>query len=539
MQKDKDIMVFEDGIQEVERTYAEQTQHALNDFIDDPRPKNKKGSKKDKPAKGTDESFDSNKAIHIDFDIEVKSRQLSDEISLISVRTESQTQLYMRNEYNLLYYPYDAKELEKSIRVSLSNEGSFLKDMQVKEMVRVMETIGLQKEYQYKDIKTNIMVNNGFFTKNKTAEGEDLGLRFVPVEKDRLRYIQPCLKRIEIDYKEELSSTNNEQVENFMLDIMNGDKELADYLWHALATPFIERSKYEKAFVFYGETGRNGKSVLADLMKAVYGKKNVTSLEFQDMNGASLAILEHGFVNWVNDIEKYSVGNNLKKIVSGETIILNEKYKAPRESELTTQLFANTNVLPKLGAARDGGSVRRLVYIPFMRTFGPDNSNANIRTELITKENIDWIFAKLISIAKELNNDFAGSYFDENKPYAVVELENRQAEEDSSALGFMAWLHESLDVNGTVVTITGPELSTYVEFNSSVIGETYNDKPVLYRGPVYKVYDAWCKEEGIHALSKTNFEQQVKVLKWIELDKETRISRSRGIYKITEEVKND
>lgn len=480
--------------------------------------------KKEKKQLTFEEQFESNKKIHNDIDLVGKAALLLDDIKIICLENEDNDMLYLQDKKTLVYKPLDMSKLKVLVYKKLEEEGYSLKEESVNTIVNTMRTKGYYKDIKdYNEIKNNILVNNGFI------KITDNGIKFVEVPKERLEYTY-CLKRIDLDYKPDLHKEENTLVNKFMSDIMCEDKELIDYLWHSLATPFMNRTKYEKAFIFYGETGANGKTILSEFMRSIYAKRNITHVELAEMKEYNLAVMDKGFINWVQDLEKYDSWTNFKKIVTGESVVVNVKYADPIEKELSTQIFINSNILPNLGAKRDGGYIRRLEFIPFNRTFKGKDKDTQILTKLTTRENQEWTFSKLISIANEMSKDIAGSWFEENRPEIVKKLLQEQKVSDSTAIAFMEWIKDNIIFEENNIKLETNEF--YIEQFGDYIGKDHKTKgKILSIAKTYKIYKSYCENIGQKPLNKNNFETHIKETGVI-VRHEDRINTIKGLYYI-------
>lgn len=490
----------------------------------------KKEKKKEKKEKTVEEAFTDKKSVHIHAELVAKALDLAKkyEIRTIALENDDEIIAYLQDETTFAYSILNRNALEKRIRKLLVAEGHYVKDVSISEMATAIENTAYQKILKYNDLKDNILFNNGFM------KYEDGKYRFVKVAPNRLKYTEN-LRRIDLDYKEDLYKEDCPIVTKFFKDIMDNDPQLVSFLLHALATPFFPRTKYEKAFVFYGGTGANGKTVLAKLMENIYAKRNISHVELGEMKDYNLALMEKGMVNWVQDLEKYNDWPNFKKIVTGESIVVNVKYSDPVEKEISTQIFINSNILPKLGSRRDGGYLRRLEFIPFNKTFSGKEKDAQIIEKLCKKENLEWLLSLLMHIVKEMEDDYAGSWFTENRPDAVQALYEEQKEQDSTALAFAAWLR-----NEEVVKLLGNKLMYQPEVSEDMfhleveVGQKHrNYGLVVYRSKMYEMYSSYCYQNGIKKqMIKQDFEKHLEEAKFIELRKDLRISQSKGIYRL-------
>ncbi len=481
-------------------------------------------NKKDK-VKNNDGDFDTKKKIHIDEDIVLKGKELLEVINIVTLTNEEGDMLYLQDDKTLIYKPLNRNELIRRLERQLSTENYFVEDKHVKDMSKVMMNASLNNTREYDEVKNNILVNNGYIINTKN------GIEFVEATSEEQKEII-ALKRVDLNYKKDLHKQDNPIITKFFNDIMCDDEKLVDYLWHALATPFADRTKYEKAFVLYGKNGANGKTVLSELMRNVFSKRNVTHVELAEMKDWNLAIMDRGMVNWVQDLEKFDSWPNFKKIVTGESIVVNVKYSDPIEKEISTQLFINSNVLPTLGTNRDGGYVRRLEFIPFDRVFKGEEKDSEIIFKLTREENLEWVFSKLINIANELAQDKAGSWFVANRPRRVEMLMEEQSKKDSSAISFMDWIkHNTIITNNKEIYIDNTE-DFFIAPEYQTIGVKNARKgKVLFRTRLYNLYKNYCDTNGQKPLNKANFDDHLNSIK-CEVMINERVSQAKGLVNV-------
>ena len=132
-----------------------------------------------------------------------------------------------------------------------------------------------------------IAVNNGILNiKNKELKPFDSEYYF--------------FNKLPMKYNPEASCEN---FENFLKQITKSEidfKVIQEIFGFSLLKDYL----FEKAFMFYGANGRNGKSKLLQVLKSFLGEENVSSLSLQDIENKpfSLCYLQNKLVNIGSDI---------------------------------------------------------------------------------------------------------------------------------------------------------------------------------------------------------------------------------------------
>jgi P4 family phage/plasmid primase-like protien len=143
------------------------------------------------------------------------------------------------------------------------------------------------------------------------------------------------------------------------------------------------RPKYHKALANEGN-GSNGKSVIASVLTKLVGRENYSSVELSDLERPNARAQLFGkLVNICGETSRRSVeSSHFKAIVSGDPITAKILYKDELTFTPTCRLFFNLNNDPKFGEYSHG-LMRRLLIIPYEKTFGRDHEdNKNIFEEL-------------------------------------------------------------------------------------------------------------------------------------------------------------
>lgn len=181
---------------------------------------------------------------------------------------------------------------------------------------------------------------------------------------------------------------------NQMLPEEGAQNILAEYLGYAMTSGI----KGEKMLVLIGPGG-NGKSVILDVVVALFGDKNVSfvSLSALTQDQKMLAMLRNKQVN----ISYENNGDNiehsvLKQVISGEELMAYVNYIGPIVMHYYAKLIASYNVLPK--AENTLAYWRRIILMPLLVTISEKDKNIHLAKEIIAEELpgiLNWVIEGL------------------------------------------------------------------------------------------------------------------------------------------------
>lgn len=177
------------------------------------------------------------------------------------------------------------------------------------------------------------------------------------------------------------------QFERFMLEVMDGRKDLVDVLLEYAGYSFSNDTCWaQKALIMTGE-GSNGKSTFMDVLKELAGAENYSSLTLGDIkNEASRRMLEGKLFNLAEETPTYAMAESslFKNLVSGGETTIKVLYKQPYTITNKAKLMFACNELPK---TRDTtrGFFRRLIIVPFDRKFIGKKKDPFIKNKLLSE----------------------------------------------------------------------------------------------------------------------------------------------------------
>ena len=277
--------------------------------------------------------------------------------------------------------------------------------------------------------------------------------------------------KIQYNYK---PTAYSKVLDDMLNKVACNDPEIRSLLEEMIGYTLYRENTLQMAFILTGE-GSNGKSTLLDIIKNLLGKPNFTSLDLRELEDTfKAAELYNKLANIGDDISaKYlDTSSIFKKVVSGETFMVQKKYGQPFEMEnYSTQIFCS-NELPQVKDTTHG-FIRRLSIVPFNAKFSSSDADWDpfIKDKLMTDESMEY----LLSIAIK---------------------------------GLQRALHNQ---KFTVSSKGEKEKSDYVVDNNPIL-QFLNDEPKIANEEVtdvYAVYQQWCAANGVKPFKNTTFSKEV------------------------------
>lgn len=243
-------------------------------------------------------------------------------------------------------------------------------------------------------------------------------------------------------------------------------------------TPSI---RYQKLLLVRG-SGNNGKSAFLAYCKNLVGRKNVSHVELQELDGHRFKVagLKDKLMNVYADIDfKRLQGTSvLKNLVVGDEITAEEKGGKPFVMKSYAKLMFSANEIPSTSDNSDG-FFRRLFIVPFDRKFEGTNRDRNMEKQLNSKEYLESLLLVAIDGLRRLeaNGEFSES----------------------------ASVRRELEI---------------FEFEQKPIAQFLEDECVLHTGSenreykvskeeLFSAYRSWCERNGRATLNNTNFFKQL------------------------------
>ena len=235
-----------------------------------------------------------------------------------------------------------------------------------------------------------------------------------------------------VDYEPEATAPVWEQCVD---EWMSGDEQegkvtlLKQFSGYLLSSSML----YDRALFMVGDGG-NGKSTFIDTISMVIGKNATSHIDLESLYGE---FGMHGLIGKrLNIIEEvhgnYYQSNKLKKLISGEQVTIDIKYKPQFTFRPQTKFVFSVNLLPRVDDTSTA-TERRILAVQFLNNYR-DNPNYELRSSvgLLAKELsgiLNWMIdgAQLLAYAKKF-------IITEEQ----VRMLDEYREENSSVEGFLA-----------------------------------------------------------------------------------------------------
>lgn len=249
-------------------------------------------------------------------------------------------------------------------------------------------------------------------------------------------------------------------------------KVLAEYLGYV----FAKHLKLEKTMILYG-TGANGKSVVFDIINALFGKENISNYSLESLGENYFrAMIANKLLNYSSEISNRLQAEKFKQLTSGEPVEARLPYGQPMILTNYARLAFNCNELPK-DVEHSEAFFRRFLILPFDITVPREKRNPKLAKEIIQSELsgvFNWILEGLQRLLKQ--NGFSEC--------SAVErmLDTYRRESDSVAM--------FLDDEG---------YKPSVEFQ-------------FLLKDLYQEYRTFCMNDGYKPLGKRNFKKRLESL---------------------------
>ncbi len=263
--------------------------------------------------------------------------------------------------------------------------------------------------------------------------------------------------------------------QNF-LDAVLPDQSKQNVLAEYIGYVFARNLKLEKTLILFG-AGRNGKSVVFDVINALLGKENVSNYSLESLCGNYFrAMIANKLLNYSSDISNRLQTEIFKQMTSGEPIEARLPYGQPMILTNYARLAFNTNELPK-DVEHTPAYFERFLIVPFDVYIPPEKRNPNLAKEII-KDELSGVFNWILDGLKRLLKQTGFSPCDA----AQKMLEIYRKESDTVAM-FLDDENYSQSQNYSIVKT------------------------------IYQNYRSYCLDNGYKALGRNNFSKRLEVNK--------------------------
>lgn len=239
--------------------------------------------------------------------------------------------------------------------------------------------------------------------------------------------------KLSIDYNPD---AYDELMDKTLDKLSCNDKDIRSLLEEMVGYCFYRRNEMKKFFVLTGD-GNNGKSTFLDVLIALIGEENRSSLDLNELGDRFRSVrLLNKLANIGDDIDDDYIpsSNLLKKLVSGNSVTVEHKGKDAFEFSNYSKLIFSANDVPRIGRGTDSKALQtRMVIIPFEYDFTKDDEYDPCIKDKLTSENALQYLANLG--LKALKRVLQTRKFTQSDK--VDEFVNEYMVENNSVLGFI------------------------------------------------------------------------------------------------------
>lgn len=253
------------------------------------------------------------------------------------------------------------------------------------------------------------------------------------------------------------------------------DASIRALLEEAIGYCFYRRNELRKCFILTGEK-RNGKSTYLKMLQCLLGHDNIAALDLKELGDRfKTAELFGKLANIGDDIGHEFVANPavFKKLVSGDTIMIERKGANPFDFSNYSKLIFSANDIPRI-KDKSGAVIDRLVIVPFDNSFSKDDPDYD--------------------------------------PYIIYKLLNPEVMEYLIQIGLdgLRRVLENQEFTRSEKVIRS--IKEYEETNNPIL-LFFQEEPKIENEPtskVYMKYSEFCIMNSFTPMSKIEFSKQVK-----------------------------
>ena len=304
-----------------------------------------------------------------------------------------------------------------------------------------------------------------------------------------------CTSKIPTNYNPDASTEKADKIiGSFVRDDPFKKNLICEMLGYGL---YEDKNLIGKFFIIVGDK-ENGKSVFLRYTTNTFGDFNIMSLDLKDLGSRfATTLLRDKIFNLGDDISGNYIDETdvLKKVVTGEKMVVEEKGKQGRSESYNIALIFTANKTPRVKDPT-GAVLRRAMLIIFDNDFsvGSPARDNKILQKIKNEEEREGLLKLAVEGLKRLSER---GYFEENE------------ETIKNLIDF--------DFDNNPIKEFDYEMRT-LKTDGWYIGKTADE--------VHSSYIFWCSQNDIRPLRKRNFTKEFKALHKLEI-KQKRIDGER------------
>jgi putative DNA primase/helicase len=178
-------------------------------------------------------------------------------------------------------------------------------------------------------------------------------------------------------------------VETWIGDLSD-DEGVPELLWEILSAVVRPGVRWNKAAFFHSTRGNNGKGTLCELMRGLVGPDGHASIPIANF-GKPFALSElihaRAIITDENSVGAFAKDlGDFKSVVTGDTFVLDRKYKDPVSVSFSGMVVQCVNDFPK-SRDKSASYSRRQIFIPFSKWFG-DTERTYIKSDYLRRPEV-------------------------------------------------------------------------------------------------------------------------------------------------------
>lgn len=158
-------------------------------------------------------------------------------------------------------------------------------------------------------------------------------------------------------------------LEKALNDWCNNDNQIRALLDEFIGALIFRNQSFKQTFMLYGE-GNCGKSTFFKLLRTFIGAHNTSDISLRQFGGHTSSAIQGKRLNISDDVGKQlddEQHENLKKLISGDEITIDPKYKNPVTFKPQVKCIISCNSIPYFSG--DTALYNRITFIPFEHKF--------------------------------------------------------------------------------------------------------------------------------------------------------------------------
>jgi len=260
---------------------------------------------------------------------------------------------------------------------------------------------------------------------------------------------------------------------NFLNQVLP-EEDVRIFLQEFIGYTLMPDCRFEKAIFMHGN-GSNGKSTFAKIVSQLHEK--TVSLDLDNLSGFGLSPIIGASLIFIDETPGKVNEQALKKIISGNLIKIDRKYKESLHYCPTAKLLILGNNFPTINDLSNG-VWRRLTIVNFTQNFAGSDADPQLVDKIVNKELsgiLNWSLSGLISLIRRghFSDIPAGSI-------EAIEVEKKAS---------------------------NPVLQWVEENEIRIIDDM---KSFTKKDDVYQSFSVWCQSNGFRAINSVNFFKQLK-----------------------------